>query len=246
MHFTLIQPPLEDFYFTPHRASGLGLQVLSILLSRRGHTSTILNFPASGIQCGSSEPGLPPFLAYLQPYILPNEIGPVSFFHTFRRFGPDAGKCAAAVAASRPDAVFLSIMAFCYSLAAIELAAEIKRRCGSVPLIAGGAGASVYPDYFLRSGAVDAVVPGEAEARLAPLLKELENGGMTTACSGTAGPEMGGANPQEGFGPGASPGEPPPAEMLEFPFTVTGRTKKRLFIATTATRGCNKACAFAR
>ena len=170
----------------------------------------------------------------MEPFILPGETGPVSFFSSFRRFGPDAEECAERISASSPEAVFLSIMAFCYSLPALELAAALKQRYGNVPVIAGGAGASVYPGYFTASGAVDTVMPGEAESTLGPLLELLEAGKpfVMHRAGGAAG------------GPGEHEIAPAAAEDLAFPLSVTGMTKKRVFVAAAATRGCNKSCSF--
>ncbi len=230
MRCTLLQPPIEDFYFTPHRASALGLQAATALLRRRGHRVTVFNFPGENKK---SRIPLPAPLSYLRPFILHNETGPVSFFHSFSRFGPSAADCAEAVASSRPDAVFLSVMAFCYSSPAIELAEALQQRLGGggdkVPIIACGAGASVYPGYYLDSGAFDAVLPGEAEAGLVPLLDVLESGTYPNSRT------------EQSFG---TPCIPPPEEDLEFPLTVTGRTKKRVFLAASATRGCGKSCSF--
>jgi hypothetical protein len=227
---TLLQPPIEDFYFTPHRASALGLEAAASILRRRGHRVTVFNFPTKNKK---SRIPLPDPLSYLRPFITRNETGPVSFFHSFNRFGPSAADCAEAVASSRPDAVFLSVMAFCYSRPAMELAETLQHRLGSggnrVPIIACGAGASVYPGYFLDSGTVDAVLPGEAEAGLGPLLDVLESGAYPNSRT------------EHSFG---MPCIPPPEGDLEFPLTVTGRTKKRVFLAASATRGCEKSCSF--
>lgn len=108
--------------------------------------------------------------------MIPGETGPVSFFSNYRRYGPDAGRTADIVEDSDADVVFLSLFAFAYAEEAAALARELRRRRPGRRLILGGAGASVWPEYFDGSlpdtpcacdgDLFDEVVVGEAEAYL--------------------------------------------------------------------------------
>jgi anaerobic magnesium-protoporphyrin IX monomethyl ester cyclase len=170
-HAAVVVPPLRDFYFTRHRFSSLGAAIVASLLKREGLQVDILNFPLMKPEGARIE--IPDALSYLKPHILPEETGKLSFFTAFRLFGPSIDKCAEIIAAKRPDICFLSVFAFCYADDAIELAEKIRKKLPLVPLVAGGAGVSAYPGYFLEKKAIDFALTGEAEACLGQFLREI-------------------------------------------------------------------------
>lgn len=146
---------------------------------------------------------LPSSLSYLRPYIVDKETGPVSFFTSYRRFGPTKAECVKTILNTNPDTVYFSLFAFCYAEPAVELAGALKET-GKVPTACGGAGVTVLPEYFRKTGYFDEVYEGEGERCLLD----------------------------------------PPEEEIEFPLSVTGETRHRIFISVSATRGCDKECAF--
>lgn len=227
MQLIIVVPPIHDFYFTPHRSSALGAETVRLALNKAGHRASVFNLPGSG---NSRTIPIPGELDYLRPYIMRDETGPLSFFTTFKHFGPETSAWVSTILASSPDAVLLSVMAFCYARPAVELAADLKAAAGSgLPVIVGGAGASVYPDFFLRTGSVDLVVQGEIENKIEPLIASVEHITRT------------GKNPTPRILPR---GTPPEGPELEFPLLITGENRHKVFLTTAATRGCPKNCSF--
>jgi hypothetical protein len=142
----------------------LGARTAARLLAEEGHTVPLFLFPSEHEKATLP---LPPSLRYLKPYLVPGETGPLSWFRSWNRFGPDFPECAARILAEKPDRVILSCFAFCYAGGTLRLAEEIKKR-SSVPITVAGSGAAVYPEYFARNPAVSDVFTGEAEKGAPP------------------------------------------------------------------------------
>ncbi len=174
MRVAVLCPSVEDFYFTPHRSAALGAHTLAQRLREAGHEALVYNLPLFGRQGTHSlthkalvrSLPLPEALHYLRPFLLTGERGPLSWFTRFQRFGPDPALCADLIANVRPDLILISSFAFAYADNALSLARAVKSRLPHVPLYAGGAGVSVLPEYYVRSGHFDGVMAGEAEGGL--------------------------------------------------------------------------------
>ena len=176
----VVVPPIEDFYFTEHRNSSLGARTVAGLLSESGCEVRFFNFIGAkggrGRKCSIALPGP---LEYLQPFLKPAVNSAKTrdgFFSGYYRFGPADVECAAEVAAAKPDAVFLSLFAFAYAREANEFARHCRDALPGVPLIIGGPGGSVYPEYFLRTGTYSAACTGEAEIIIPEILKAITEG----------------------------------------------------------------------
>lgn len=163
----VISPPVEDFYFTAHRFYGAGVNIVANLLRKKGLHVTEFDFPLMSKK--GSTISLPQELAYLKAYIMENETGKASFFRTYKHFGPSIQQCSDMVCGLKPDLYFVSVFAFCYSSTALELAESIKKRNKDSLIIFGGAGVSVYPEYFLKREQVDYTLSGEAEVNVCDL-----------------------------------------------------------------------------
>jgi hypothetical protein len=233
----VIVPPFRDFYFTRHRFSSLGAQIVVKLLKRSGmQVCDLLNFPL--INSKGTRLDIPPELGYLTPFILPEETGKLSFFTAFRRFGPSPEQCIAMIEAVRPEICFLSVFAFCYADDAIELAEKIKTKLPAVPIIAGGAGVSAYPGYFLKKPAIDYTLSGEAEASLPKFLHEISqphpefrrvpNCAWKEKNSVTVSPLNAFASDTE----------------IEIALVKTSESSRRSTFSTSLARGCPKTCDF--
>ena len=170
MKTVIAVPSLRDFYFTPSRASALGSVSLQKILSRYAIDAHIYNFPAANVKSRSRP--LPDELKYLEPLIIKNETGPVSFFTGYRRFGPEPESCASELTATEADVIFISCFAWAYAEDCIELASEIKKFKPNILTVAGGAGVTVNPEYFRLSGVIDLTLPGRAEEVLADVLED--------------------------------------------------------------------------
>ena len=210
-------PSITDFYFTRHRHTSLGAIILRDMLTEHGYEVTLIDFPGEAKK--TRQATLPENLAYLEPYLLPAERGPLSFFRAYRRLGPNPDRQAVRIDETRPDVVLLSCFAFAYAEDAIHLAQAVRARIAPVPIIAGGAGPSVHPEYFLDDTAIDTVVVGSAESALTPLLEALHSGR----------PEM----------PRIIRADLDARPPLRFVSSIRNKT-----LTTVVTRGCPKRCRF--
>ena len=212
MTIVIAVPPFEDFYATTHRLSSLGARTAFFMLREQGHNVRLIIFPLTGK--GKKIP-LPGSLSYLKPFIVPDEQGPLSWFKSWNRFGPDYNLCAEEILSHRPDCVLLSCFAWCYAEPAVRLAEAVRKK-SSVTIMAGGAGVTVLPEYFQNCPAVDAVITGEAETALAdfPRFIGAENRGWTTEKT-----------------------------LLPVP-GISRETKDKLYASVMLSRGCPKRCRF--
>ncbi|GAB6886784.1 hypothetical protein JCM13304A_02820 [Desulfothermus okinawensis JCM 13304] len=138
----------------------MGAHIVSTILKSFGYSVHLYLFP------NKNKPKIiqiPDELTYLKDFLIQGEVGPSSYFTTYKRFGPDYSSAAEAILANSPDIVFISCFAFCYALSTIRLAEELKKKDKKIPIVLGGAGAAVFPEYFERTGLFDSVLKKEAE-----------------------------------------------------------------------------------
>jgi len=161
---SVVVPPIEDFYFTPHRGSFIGAHIVANILRGFGYRVQLFIFP--NFRKKPKTIALPKELFYLKEYIVSKEFGPTSFFSSYKRFGPSYKEAASLILEGKPDMIFISCFAFCYANQTIALAEEIKKQNKKKKIFCGGAGVSVFPEYFENSGVFDVVLTGEAETSL--------------------------------------------------------------------------------
>jgi anaerobic magnesium-protoporphyrin IX monomethyl ester cyclase len=232
----VVIPPVFDFYYTPHRSSGLGAEIVLELLHAQDCQADLFNFPLQSRRPAGQ--GLPSALNYLKPYIMENESGPLSFFTKYHRFGPSLSECADQVLQNNPDLICISCFAFCYAQAALELAETIRSLNTNAAIIVGGAGVSAYPKYFIQSPAIDFAMIGEAEVSMPLFFKTLKN-------------------PKKNFslvpnlyyksdGKIIAPAEivHTKAQDILFVLKKTLETSDKIYFTTALSRGCPKACRF--
>jgi hypothetical protein len=232
----VVIPPVFDFYFTPHRSSGLGAEIVRNGLTARGCPARLFHFPLQSTKPAGQE--LPAALNHLRPYIMENETGGLSFFSRYRRFGPSIEDCARQVLADEPDLVLISCFAFCYADAAIELAERIRKTDPRPRIVAGGAGVSAHPDYFLHSPAIDFAFVGEAEVSLPSFLDIVLSGSTQFDRVPNLYQQIGGT-----IIPPAHVKQTTDAE-IDFVLKKTRETSRAVYFSTTLSRGCPKACRF--
>jgi len=209
-------PSLTDFYTTAHRLSALGARIVETILQRQGWETQLLNFPKTG----KHTLAMPASLSHLETCLVPGEFGPTAFFSRYQRFGPSPEDSAALVLAEIPDAVFISCFAFAYADDTLSLAKHLKKQDPSVPLYVGGAGVSVFPEYFEREKSIDGVIPGEAESALTEFL---------------------GANPTPDDTTTSLLDSP---DNMGFSIAASKPSKKGQWLTTTLSRGCPRKCRF--
>ncbi len=161
MKACVVVPQIEDFYFTPHRSSFIGAHIVKHLLIMLGHEVDLFVFPTNTKR--PTKIPIPEEIAYLKDFMISDEIGPVSFFTSYKRFGPSYERARDMILSKGPDIVFISCFAFCYAKQSIMLARAIRARDKNIQIICGGGGVSVFPEYFESTGLFDMVLSGEAE-----------------------------------------------------------------------------------
>lgn len=215
MRAAVVVPPIKDFYFTPHRGSFLGARTVAAVFERAGHHVDLFPFPVSG----KMKPiPLPPELAHLEPFLLPREAGPTSFFTTYRRFGPPIPLCADRIIASRPHVVLISSIAYCYLQEAIDLAVALRRRKPNVRIVGGGPGIACAAERVRETGAFDALVVGEVEGAVEDVLERRTDDSCAVLSAVV------------------------PEQPLFVPYVR--RTKHRSFVSVQLSRGCSHGCEF--
>ncbi len=221
MRVALVVPPVKDFYFTPQRASFLGVRTIAALLRERGIEHAVFN----GVRSRGRPIPLPEELSYLDRYV-----GSTHFFSGFHRFGIREDFLAGQVASYGPDLVLVSCFAFGYANETIETIAAIKRLSPRSYIVAGGAGVSAYPEYFIRNSQADAAVRGQAEDCIDMLIRD--PGEAPGACSRTAGGAL----------------RSIPAYTHDCPFKPvmmkTRESRDAVYYAAMISRGCPRRCSF--
>lgn len=236
----IVIPPVFDFYFTPHRFSGLGSEILTNILRENGCKVQLFNFPLQKKKGGQLP--LPKALSFLKPHIIENEDGGLSFFTRYQRFGPPLDQCADQAIASAPDIVFISCFAFCYAEAALELASQIRGIRPETIIAIGGAGISAYPDFFIRNSNIDFALTGEAEVSVPLLLKllKLNEKGLFDIVLGV--PNLYQKSNGEIIEPLIK--NQTDADEIAFVLKKTNTTSKAVYYTTSLSRGCPKKCRF--
>lgn len=220
MKSALIVPPVRDFYFTPQRAAFLGIRTLGLLLNERGVPYEMFN----GVRRRGRRESLPASLEHLRPHL-----GKEYFFGNFYRFGTTEENLAARVREYGPDIIFITSIAFCYAEEAMRTAHACKELMPDVPVVIGGPGPSVYPEYYLRSSAADYAAAGEAECFIDGFLCD------PSSAPGVWYQEGGILNHVE------APDTPCYFRPVLVPLHETADTA---YYSTMITRGCPKRCSF--
>ena len=229
-------PSVVDFYFTRHRFSGLGSEILANILRENGCAVQLFNFPIQKKK--GRQLRLPKTLEYLKPHIIENETGSLSFFTRYQRFGPPISECVDQIVASAPDIVFISCFAFCYTDPALELASQIRTRQPKTTIAIGGAGVSAYPDFFIGNPNIDFALTGEAEVSVSPFLKALKSNSKDFSEV----PNLYYKNNGKIIAPLFR--KETEADEIAFVLKKTHSTPNDVYYTTSLSRGCPKRCRF--
>jgi len=159
MKILLINPPIEDFFFTPQRAYPTGILSLGTILKKDGFEIKILNC----LESYKKEPlKFPRDFYYLKRYYQPNN-SPFRLFSNFYRFGLGESEILKVVKDFRPQLVGISANFTCYLDSTFYVADLIKRNNKKIIIVVGGHAATVQPEIFLDNHNIDFVIRGEAE-----------------------------------------------------------------------------------
>ena len=223
MKIVLVQPPVEDFYFTPHRSSVLGLHALAYVWTKKGHNCQVLNFPLEKPK--KKKIPLPEKLEYLTPYLNKhnNEIKNSLWFSNYYRFGPPIKICCERIMELEPRVVAVSCFAWSYAETTLSLLKMLRENFQENPplLVVGGAGASVMPDFFTPFA--DLVIIGEGENAIGEIEKAVAL--------------------KRNILPGSKSTTNSPME-IPFSWDIKEKKKNRFTVTTMLSRGCPKMCSF--
>ena len=170
-------PPVKDFYFTRHRFSSLGARTVFKLLKANSVDSVFLDFPS--MRKHGQQIDFPDEIAYLKPFLVPQETGRLSYFTKYQLFGPSVEECAKKICSHHPTLCFLCCFAFSYGNELLDLSRNIKKLDPAIKIVAGGAGVTAYPQYFLKDPSIDFALCGEAEVNLGIFLDAVVTGTAT-------------------------------------------------------------------
>ena len=218
----MVQPAICDFYHTRHRNAGLGARAAAAALERAGRSVDVV--VASARRGKPRHLHLPKAFSHLIPYLLADESGPTSFFRRYQRFGPDPQTLAGEILQRRPEEVYISLFAWAYAEEAVDLARALRRRQegGNLRIVLGGAGASIWPQYF------DGTLPETVCGCARELFDEVVVGEAEEYLGGTA----------------EAPGSQHVSAGHEPTWAVVHENRDSVTVALSITRGCPRRCRF--
>lgn len=172
MRVLLIQPPVEDFFYTPARSYPLGLLSLGTVLEYHGYAVRILN----SLEDPSKETlPFPRQFLYLKRYYHQN-LSPFRLFSHYYRFGCSVERIRQTIREFRPALVGISANYSAYLDSSLAVASLVKQVDPRIAVVVGGRGATVHPHVFLRDTSVDFILKGESEYSLLKLCATLRRG----------------------------------------------------------------------
>ena len=179
MKTLLVQPPIQDFYYTPIRTQPIGLAYLASSLQSEGHTVEILDCRARG----KWELPVPPEFSYLTEFYPFNDRSPFALYSGYYHFGMSWEQIRQEIVRADADVYGISSGFTPYHGEALTIARIIKEWDARKIVVMGGAHVNADPEGVLKSPLVDYVVLGEGERRLSLLLRELEKRGRVVAAT---------------------------------------------------------------
>jgi radical SAM superfamily enzyme YgiQ (UPF0313 family) len=180
MKVLLIQPPIQDFYYTPIRTQPIGLAYLAAPLQSEGHEVEILDCRTGR----KREISIPPELSYLKDFYPFNDRSPFALYRGYYHFGMGWEEIRQSIVQSNADVYGISSGFTPYHGEALQVAEMVKAWDARKIVIMGGAHVSADPEGVLQSPLVDYAVTGEGERRLPLLLKALGQNENTAAIDG--------------------------------------------------------------
>lgn len=164
----LIQPPVEDFYFTYKRSIPYGLASIAASLQKQGFSVEIIDCLAVK---KSKIIEMPQEMEYLLPYYGKHDISIFSIFNQFRHYGYSYEHAAAVTRDKKPFLVGISSLFTPYCHAAEKMALLVKKILPDCKIVMGGHHPTVLPHEVMKCSAVDFILRGEGEISM-PLLAQ--------------------------------------------------------------------------
>lgn len=167
MKVLLINPPIEDFFFTPLRAYPLGILYLGTVLEANGFNVKLLNTLEENKRFSEVPPQ---DFQYLKRYYHPNK-SPFCLFSHYHHFGLRYEKIEEKIRAFSPRIVGISSNFSPYFESALAVAQCVKRMDKNITVVFGGRFPTAQPEFVLSQPCVDFVIRGEAEYSLLELCR---------------------------------------------------------------------------
>ncbi len=168
----LIQPPIQDFYFTAKRSIPYGLACIAQSALSRGFSVEIIDCLATKksrmIPC-------PDEFYYLKPFYEMPDQSPFTLFHGFKQFGYSFQYLAKKIEEKKALIVGISSLFTAYNEQALETARMVKQKHPKTLVVMGGHHPTYFPQKVMECKAVDFVIRGEGETSLPLLAKAIKN-----------------------------------------------------------------------
>jgi radical SAM superfamily enzyme YgiQ (UPF0313 family) len=238
MNITFIQPPVQDFYFTPIRSFPLGLCYLAAALKKAGHTVTVLDLVQGGKH---SRRVVDARFDYLKPYYEPTHLSPFGMFKRFQHYGMSYDAIKEMLEKSDAEVFAISSLFSAYADQTLAVARMIKEIHPKSIVICGGAHAHEYATELLNEHCCfDYIVSGEGEMSLVRLVKSLHDPSRIPGIAYRKADEII-MNRPESEKSGIDSLAWPARELLDLDaYRIHGRRYTPLI----TTRGCPLACSF--
>ncbi|MBF0412746.1 MAG: B12-binding domain-containing radical SAM protein [Desulfamplus sp.] len=169
----LIQPPVEDFYFTYKRSIPYGLASIAASVQQHGFSVEIMDCLAVK---KSKAIQMPKEMEYLLPYYQEHDISIFSLFNKFRHYGYSYEYVGKIVKEKKPFIVGISSLFTPYSNVAETTAEVVKNFLPDCKIVMGGHHPTVLPYDVMRCSAVDFILRGEGEISMPLLAHAIKNG----------------------------------------------------------------------
>jgi radical SAM superfamily enzyme YgiQ (UPF0313 family) len=172
MRLSLIQTPVEDFYYTPQRSYPLGLTYLAAACRTLPVKVEIIDLISSH---GRRTVPVPDVLRPVTQYY-PYDRSPISAFHNYFRFGASPEWIRKYFSEHFYDICALSSNFYTYIEELVETARIIKEVSPRSIIIVGGQNTGPGHDLLTFSPYIDHCLSGEAEESFVRLIRALING----------------------------------------------------------------------
>ena len=168
-HIVLIQPPVEDFYFTFKRSVPYGLASIAAALTQRGFYVDIVD--ALAVKKSVIIP-YPREMDFLNAFYGEPDVSQFSLFHHYRHYGYSFEHIGKIVRDKAPFMVGISSLFTPYADIALNTARMVKKFYPHCPVVLGGHHPTLFPREVMACDSVDFVLGGEGEVSM-PLLAEI-------------------------------------------------------------------------
>ena len=168
----LIQPPVEDYYFTFKRSIPYGLACIAAALEKHGFSVEIIDSLAVN---KSKRVNPPKEFSYLEKYYGRNDVSPFSLFHYFRHYGYSFEHIGKLVRDKNPFLIGISSLFTPYGNEALRTAAAVKKFLPKCRIVMGGHHPTVLYKKVMASKHVDFLLRGEGEVSMPVLADALKN-----------------------------------------------------------------------